>query len=517
MEGVAQPSGTVTLVFTDIEGSTRLLAELGEARYLDALSAHRDLVRVAFGRCGGYEVDTQGDSFFYAFPSAAGAVRAVGDAMAALEGGPIAVRVGVHTGEPGLDGRNYVGIDVHTGARVMAAAHGGQVVLSQNTRDLLDDSFALLDLGEHRLKDLSGPRRLYQLGAGGFPPLRTLHRTNLPVPASSFVGREHELEELGALLAGGVRLVTLTGPGGSGKTRLALQAVAGAADAFSAGVWWVPLASVRDPALVLSSVALALDVSEQPGRGLEELLSDALSTGRTLLLLDNLEHLLPAAATAVATLRDAGGAMVVVTSRERLRLSGEHVYPLAPLAGPEAAELFFARTGALGVDAGDAAVVAELCARLDNLPLAVELAASRVGLLAPAEMLARLGGRLDRLRGGRDADPRQQTLRATIAWSHDLLDPAERELFPRLAVFPGGATLDAVEAVCDADLDVLTSLLDKNLVRYSGDRVWMLEQFASTPPSFWKQAARPSWCASDMPITCPRSASRATRSGLAAA
>jgi predicted ATPase/class 3 adenylate cyclase len=482
MSAVAQPSGTVTLVFTDIEGSTRLLAELGTERYHDALTAHREAVRTAFGRYEGYEVDTQGDSFFYAFQSAPRAVRAVGEAMAALDGGPIAIRVGVHTGAPGLDGRNYVGMDVHTAARIMAAGHGGQVLLSQSTRELLDDSFVLVDVGKHRLKDLSGPRRLYQFGDRVFPPLRTLYRTNLPVPASSFVGRERELEELGALVQDGVRLLTLTGPGGSGKTRLALQAVAGAVDQFPDGVWWVPLASVRDPGLVLSSVALALGVPEQAGRGLEETLVDVLSGGRRLLLLDNLEQLLPVAAATVAALRDAGGATVVVTSRERLRVSGERVYPVAPLAATDAAELFFARTAALGVDVGDGEAVAELCSRLDNLPLAVELAAARAGLLAPAEMVARLGGRLDELSGDRDADARQQTLRATIAWSHDLLDQPEQELFACLAVFAGGGTLDAAEAVCDADLGVLASLLDKSLVRRSGERFWMLEtirEFAS--------------------------------------
>ena len=482
MSAVAQPSGTVTLVFTDIEGSTRLLDDLGQDGYRDALADHREVIREAFGRYGGYEVDNQGDSFFYAFTTATDAVGAVREAMAALDGGPIAVRVGVHTGEPGLDPPKYVGLDVHTAARIMAVGHGGQVVLSQSTRDLLDDSFALSDLGEHRLKDLSGPRRLYQLGAGRFAPLKTLHRTNLPVPAAAFVGRARELDELAVILREGKRLLTLIGPGGVGKTRLALQAVAEAADSFPDGVWWVPLAPLRDPGLVLSSVALALGVPEQPGRGLEETLIDVLSAGRAILLLDNLEHLLPAAAASVATLRDAGGATVVVTSRERLQLSGDHVYTVAPLAAPEAVELFFARTAALGFDAVDADSVAELCSRLDNLPLAVELAAARAGLLAPAEILSRLGGRLDRLKGGRDADPRQQTLRATIAWSHDLLDRSERELFAAFAVFTGGATIDAVEAVCNVDLDVLTSVFDKSLVRRTGERVWMLEtvrEFAS--------------------------------------
>jgi predicted ATPase/class 3 adenylate cyclase len=482
MDTSAQPTGTVTLVFTDIEGSTRLLIELGEVGYREALARHREVVREAFGRHGGYEVDTQGDSFFYAFASAIGAVRAVEEAMGALEGGPIALRVGVHTGEPTLDPPAYLGIAVHTAARIMAAGHGGQVVLSRTTRELLDESFPLLNLGEHRLKDLSAPLRLYQLGGGGFPPLRTLHRTNLPVPATSFIGRGCELDELGVLLRHGVPLLVLTGPGGVGKTRLAMQAAAEAADAFPDGIWWVPLASVRDPTLVLPSVALALGVPEQSGRALEKTLVDVLSGGRAILVLDNLEHLLPGAAASVAMLRDAVGATLVVTSRARLRISGEHVYAVAPLAPTEAAELFAARTTAIGVDPGEARAVAELCARLDNLPLAVELAAARASLLAPGEILSRLGGRLDRLKGGRDADPRQQTLRDTIAWSHDLLDERERELFACLAVFAGGGTLEAVEAVCDADLDVLDSLLDKSLVRRSGGRIGMLEtirEFAS--------------------------------------
>jgi predicted ATPase/class 3 adenylate cyclase len=475
------PTGTVTFLFTDVEGSTSLLNELGAERYADALAEHRAVIREACTGRGGVEVDTQGDAFFFAFSTAPGALSAASDFTGRLATeGPIRVRVGVHTGTPVVGEEGYVGHDVHRAARIAAAGHGGQVLVSASTATLVDNE--LTDLGEHRFKDLGALERVFQLGRGTFPPLKSLHRTNLPVPASSFVGRDRELDELGALLDRGVRLLTLTGPGGVGKTRLALQAVADAVDAFPDGVWWVPLASVRDPGLVLSSVALALGVPEQRGRGLDESLIDVLSAGRSILLLDNLEHLLPGAAAEVATLRDAGGSAVVVTSRERLQLAGEHVYQVAPLAAAEAAELFSDRAAALGHDSGDADSVAELCSRLDNLPLAVELAAARTGLLAPAEILSRLGGRLDKLRGGRDADPRQQTLRDAIGWSHDLLDRTEQELFARLAIFPGGGTIEAVEAVCDAELDVLTSLLDKSLVRRSGDRVWMLEtirEFAS--------------------------------------
>ena len=475
------PTGTVTFVFTDVEGSTSLVNELGAGAYADALADHRAVIREACIRNGGVEVDTQGDSFFFAFATAPGALDAASEFTDHLDAnGQVRVRVGVHTGTPLLGEEGYVGHDVHRAARIAAAGHGGQVLASAATAALV--ARELTDLGEHRFKDLGAPERVFQLGSGDFPALKSLHRTNLPVPATTFVGRSHELDELGALLDRGVRLLTLTGPGGVGKTRLGLQAVAGAVDAFPDGVWWVPLVSVRDPDLVLSSVAVALGVPEQRGRELEESLIDVLSAGKSILLLDNLEHLLPRAAAKVATLRDAGGSTVVVTSRERLQLAGEHVYPVAPLVATEATELFSARTAALGHDGGDADSVAELCARLDNLPLAVELAAARTGLLAPAEILSRLGGRLDKLKGGRDADPRQQTLRATIAWSHDLLDRPERELFARLAVFTAGGTIEAVEAVCEADLDVLTSLLDKSLVRRSDERVWMLEtirEFAS--------------------------------------
>ena len=247
MAAIPQPSGTVTLVFTDIEGSTRLLDSLGAAGYRSALGAHQRIVRQAFGAHGGYEVDTAGDGFFYAFATATDAARAVSEALDAIEGGPIRIRAGIHTGEPILEAPKYVGIDVHRAARIMAAAHGGQALLSRTTRDLLDESFPVRDLGEHRLKDLSAPQRLFQLGTGEFPRPRTLNLTNLPVPATEFLGRDRELSDIVDQLRSGVRLLTLTGPGGTGKTRLALQAAAEAADDFAEGVWWVPLSALRDP------------------------------------------------------------------------------------------------------------------------------------------------------------------------------------------------------------------------------------------------------------------------------
>jgi predicted ATPase/class 3 adenylate cyclase len=475
MSTVPQPSGTVTLVFTDIEGSTRLLDSLGADGYRDALAEHRRALRAAFARHGGYEVDFEGDAFFYAFETAGEAVQAVEDALGALEGGPIRIRVGVHTGEPILDTPKYVGLDVHRAARIMASAHGGQAIISRTTRDLLDEGVAVRDLGDHRLKDLSAPQRLYQLGTREFPRPRTLHRTNLPVPATEFLGRVRELDDVVERLRDGVRLLTLTGPGGTGKTRLALQAAAETADEFDAGVWWVPLATLRDPALVLRQTAQTLSVIEQADRPLEDVLAEVLNGKRMLLLLDNAEHLLPDAAGAIAKLRDLDGPKLVVTSRERLQLAGEHVYPVPQLHAPEGVELFEARAGAIEPSFAVTPAVEELCARLDNLPLAIELAAARTSLLRPEQILNRLGNRLDLLKGGRDADPRQQTLRATIAWSYELLTPLERELFASFAVFAGGASLDAVEDVCETDLETLASLLDKSLVRRDGDRYWMLE------------------------------------------
>ncbi len=475
MTTVSQPSGTVTLVFTDIEGSTRLLDALGAETYRKALTEHRRIVREAFGRHGGYEVDTAGDGFFAAFATAAEAARAAREAMDDLQGGPIRIRAGIHTGEPIVDPPRYVGIDVHRAARIMAAAHGGQTLLSRTTRDLLDESFAVRDLGEHRLKDLSAPQRLFQLGTADFPRPRTLRRTNLPVPATEFLGRSRELADVVDKLRNGIRLLTLTGPGGTGKTRLALQAAGEAADGFGDGVWWVPLAALRDPALVLRHTAKTLDVIEQPERPLEDVLAEMLGGKRMLLVLDNAEHLLPAAAGPIAALRDLDGPKLVVTSRERLQLAGEHVYPVPQLTAGEGFDLFAARAGAVNPGFRPSDEVEELCDRLDNLPLAIELAAARTAVLSPEQILERLGGHLDLLRGGRDADPRQQTLRATIAWSYDLLADDERELFTRFAAFAGGASLEAVVEVCAAELEPLASLVDKSLIRRDGDRYWMLE------------------------------------------
>jgi predicted ATPase/class 3 adenylate cyclase len=475
-----QPSGTVTFVFTDIEGSTRLLERLGEDGYREALAVHRARIRAAFAAHDGYEVDNEGDSFFYAFQSATAAVSAVREATADLEAAQTRVRVGIHSGEPALDPPKYVGIDVHRAARIMACAHGGQTVLSRATRELLDDSFDLRDLGEHRLKDLSLPVRLFQLGDGDFPPLRSLHRNNLPVPATAFIGRERELAEVVSLLTrDDISLLTLTGPGGTGKTRLALQAAAEASERFPDGMWWVSLAPLRNPALVLSAVAQSLDVREETGRDLATTLADGLTGKRLLLLLDNVEHLLPTASAAISALNEIHGPSLAVTSRERLQLGGEQLYPVPSLSDEDAVALFTARARQLDPGFMSTPVVASLCQRVDNLPLPIELAAARTGLFSPEQLLERIGEQLDLLKGSGDADLRQQTLRATIDWSYELLDAEERRVFRAFSVFAGGATLAAVEEVCDTDADTVQSLLDKSLVRRRdteiGRRYWMLE------------------------------------------
>ena len=380
------PTGTVTFLFTDVEGSTKLLHELGADAYADALATHRRIIREAFRAQGGVEVDTQGDAFFVAFPTAPGALTAATEATAALAASPIHVRMGIHTGTPLLAEEGYIGPDVHKGARIGAAGHGGQILVSSATAQLLDRA-DLHDLGLHRLKDLTAPERIFQVGTQEHAPLKTLHQTNLPVPATSFLGRAAELADLTALLADQAnRIVTLTGPGGTGKTRLALQAAADAADHFPEGLWWVALAPLRDPMLVSSEVTRALGGSGEPG--------DVIGDRRLLLYLDNFEHLMDAA-TFVADLAEP------LSQRHRPRhepRAAAHrrrarVRRRPPRAVP-GRELFLTRAMAIKRDFAANGEVAAICARLDNLPLAIELAAARVKLLSPAALLERLEQRL---------------------------------------------------------------------------------------------------------------------------
>jgi predicted ATPase/class 3 adenylate cyclase len=460
------PSGTVTFLFTDVEGSTRLLHSLGAESYAEALAEHRRVIREACASEGGVEVDTQGDAFFFAFPTAPGALAAASAFTESLASGLTQVRVGLHTGTPLLAEEGYVGGDVHRAARIAAAGHGGQVLVSSSTAQLVE--LELRDLGEHRLKDLSAPERIYQLGDGDFPALKSLFRTNLPIPATPFLGRERELEEIVELLsAQDARLLTLTGPGGTGKTRLALQAAGLASDAYPDGVWWIPLAPLRDPALVLATAAQTLGSKN----GLAEHIQDK----AMLCLFDNFEQVVEAAPELAALVSACPNLDVLVTSREVLRVPGEQAYPVPPLEPSEGAELFVARARAADPAFHKDGAVAQLCERLENLPLALELAAARVRMLSPEQLLERLAGRLDLLKAGRGVDPRQQTLRATIEWSYDLLEAEEQQLFARLAVFRGGCTLAAAEDVTEANLDVLQSLVDKSLIRVRGERFWMLE------------------------------------------
>ncbi len=448
------PSGTVTFLFTDIEGSTRLIHEHG-AGYADLLAEHRRILRAIFAGHDGVEVDTQGDAFFVAFGWADDAVAAARD----IQGvdGPVRVRIGVHTGTPIVTDEGYVGLDVHRAARICSAAHGRQAVMSEATRDALPEEPGR-DLGLHRLKDLGAPERLFQLGWDRFAPLRSLNATNLPAQLDPLVGRSAELRDIAGLLET-ARVVTMTGAGGSGKTRLALQVAAEAVEHFGGGVYWVPLSAVTEPALVEPTIVAAIDAQH----GLVEHIGDK----RMLILLDNLEQLLPDVAPVLAALVTAcPNLCLLTTSRAPLRINGEREFAVLPLPPTDAVELFRERAFVTG----PATAVEEICRRLDGLPLAIELAAARTRVLPPDQLLARLQHALPVLTGGRrDAPERQRTLRATIAWSYDLLSEDDRRLFDQLSVFAGSFTLEAVEAICDGDLDSVASLLEQSLLRQGED------------------------------------------------
>ncbi len=499
------PTGTVSFLFTDIEGSTETLQRLGDQAYASLLEEHHRLLRGAFQRLNGHEINTQGDAFFVAFAEARDAVAAAVAAQQAVTahtwpgGVPVRVRMGLHTGEPTPGPGFYVGIDVHRAARICSAGFGGQILLSERTHAaaerILPPGVTLRDLGEHRLKDLARSEHIYQIVVPGlaadFPPLKSLDvlTNNLPsLELTSFVGRERELVEIKRLLSAS-RLVTLVGPGGAGKTRLALEVAADLIEKFTHGAWLIELAPLSDPAVIVQVVATIFGVREM-GRPLLDSLVDYLRTRDLLLVLDNCEHLIAAAAhTAHTLLRACPGLRIMATSREALGTAGEVVYRVPSLSMPDprhvvsldqltqfdATRLFVERAAISSpqyvLTDAHAPLVAQISRRLDGIPLAIELAAARVKVLTVDQIARRLDDRFRLLASGsRTGLTHHQTLRATVDWSYDLLTEDERLMFRRLSVFAGGFALEAAEAVCAGDglaaddvLDLLARLVDKSL------------------------------------------------------
>jgi len=515
----ARATDTLTFLFSDIEGSTRLEQAVGTVTYGAIRERHRELLRTAFSAHDGREQGTEGDSFFVAFARASDAVAAALDAQRAVAaeawppGGSVRVRIGIHAGEAAVVGGSLVGLAINRAARIAAVANGGQILLSTAVQALagseLPHDVSLVDLGAHRLKDLREPEHLYQLAApdlqATFPPLATLDArpNNLPTQLTSFVGRDEELAAACGLLAAN-RLVTLTGPGGTGKTRLSLQIAAQAVDDFPDGVFFVPLETVRDPDLVASRIAGEIGVAESGGRSGRDVLVEWLAGKRVLFVLDNFEQVLDAGPLVADLLRTVPDLKIIATSRAPLHVSGEQEFPvpglpvppdteglggyerarqgggaaidLAVLSTYEAVRLFIARAAAVRpgfeVTNENAPAVAAICARVHGLPLAIELAAARVKLLSPDAILARLEHQLSLLAAGaRDLPARQQTLRGAIAWSYDILDEPMRRLLDRLSVFSGGIDLEAAETVAgpsgELGLDVLdgvVALADQSLL-----------------------------------------------------
>jgi predicted ATPase/class 3 adenylate cyclase/DNA-binding XRE family transcriptional regulator len=499
------PSGTVHFLFSDIGGSTQLVQRLGKA-YVHVLEDHKRILREAFARWGGYEVSTHGDSFFAVFSRATDAVSAAVEAQQALaretwvEGVRLQVRIGIHTGEPILVDQDYVGVDVHRAARICSAAYPGQVLLSNETRVMVERQLptgvSLRELGLYRLKDLNEPEYLSQLVVtdlpSDFPPLTSLEITpnNLPLQLTRFIGREREIDEIKGLLRS-ARLLTLTGAGGTGKTRLAMEVAKQIGEQFPDGVWLIDFVALREPNLILQAITTALGIREEPKRSLLQTLTDYLRSKKLLLLFDNCEHLISACAQVADTLvKVCPQLQILATSREALGLTGEHQYYVPTLTIPspdselvienlkqfEAVRVFLDRAvlvrPAFKLTKANAFAIAQICRRLDGIPLAIELAAARVKGLSTEQIGARLDDRFSLLSSGnRTAVERHQTLRATIDWSYNLLSEKECVLLSRLSVFAGGWTVESATEVClvvqseEQDvLNLLLNLADKSLV-----------------------------------------------------
>ena len=467
-----------------LEGSTRLLHELGDG-YGDALDDHRRIVRAACLAHDGVEVDTQGDAFFVAFARPSDAAAAAVDAQRGLAAGPVRVRMGLHTGEPRVTDEGYVGIDVHKGARIAAVGHGGQVLLSQTTHALVDH--AARDLGAHRLKDLSAPERIYQLEIEGlpgeFPLLKTLEggMKDLPLPRTSFVGRASDLEEIDRLLEDpGCRLLTLFGPGGAGKTRLALEAAARRVDRYQHGVHFVPLASVTSPDFLAPALAESIQFSvdgAHSGLSAQDQLLDYLSERSTLLVLDNFEHLVEGAGLLGEVIERAPHVKLLTTSRERLNVQSEWVFDVEGLGlaengkGAASAVLLFVERAtqvvpAFALDEAGYSQALRICRLVDGMPLGIELAASWVSVLSCAEIADEIEGNIDFLATSmRDVPERRRSLRAAIDQSWRLLTDEQRSAFSRLSVFRGSFDRNAAVAVTGVDLRLLSELVAKSLLR----------------------------------------------------
>ena len=536
------PIGTVTFLFSDIEGSTALVRKMGTANWTPVLERHRQVIRTALAATGGREVLTEGDSFFVVFINTQDAVRAAVEIQRKLaaeawpDGVAIAVRIGLHTGEGELDADDtYVGTDVHRAARIAAAGHGGQVLLSETTSALvksgLPPGVALSDLGEHRLKDLA-PERLSQLRVEGlrsdFPPVKAVDRSpnNLPMRVTSFVGRDAELAETVKLLGAG-RLLTLTGPGGIGKTSMSLQLAATAAENFPGGVWFVPLEPIRDIDLVAPTIARTIGISIDSAGSSVLRIAEWIGDKKLLLVLDNYEQVIDAAHVVSDLLEVCPELKIICTSRSALKVAGEQEYEVPGLPAPpdlsrlslldlenlpestrhaapeslsqyEAVRLFIARATSVKADFKvtnqNAPAVAQISARLGGMPLAIELAAARIKVLSPQQILERLENHLALLTSStRDRPKRQRTLRGAIAWSFDLLDGPSRTLAERLSVFNGGWDLSAAEEVAGGDGvdDVLTeleALADHSLVRREEvDGVIRFDMFPTIREFMWER------------------------------